>query len=99
HAFVAAHEAVAGVGVELDVVVDAELREEALEPLALRSEDAIAAAVAPEHRADAAEILRRGRHFAVERRGHAERRPHGVEEGEPAAEAEADRPDARGIDF
>src|SRR5581483_156910 len=72
HARVRAHVAVAGLGIDLHVVRDAELVEQPAEATALRREHAIAAAVAAEDGADAYEVAAGRGHVAVENRGDAE---------------------------
>src|SRR5581483_12249889 len=89
HARVRAHVAVAGLGIDLHVVRDAELVEQPAEATALRREHAIAAAVAAEDGADAYEVAAGRGHVAVENRGDAEPRADRVEEREPAAQAES----------
>src|SRR3954470_17354616 len=90
----AVHEAVTGVGIFLDVVVDAELGERALQARGAIAQRPVTPAVAADDRAHADEACRGvlGHLAVVDRRG-VEVAPRRAEKREPAAHAEADDPD------
>ena len=93
-----AHVAVPGRGVDADVERDVELGEVRSQPLDARAEDAVSFAVTANDRRQAAEALRVLRHVPVEGADGSDFRASGMQQGEAAADAEADCADAPPVD-
>src|SRR4051794_29079030 len=94
-----AHERMAGVRVDLDVMVDTEALERGVETRRGLGEDSIASAVARDDRADPAEGCAVPRNRRVERRDDRDLRARGVEQGEPAPDAEPRDADRAAVDL